>query len=54
MRVTFLVELNTRNSSKRCRKASLVEFLVFNSIRWKKSDPVDLENRVVHSLAYLV
>ena len=37
-------ELNTRNSTK-C--GGLVEFLVFNSIYWQKSDPPDAENRVV-------
>ena len=42
-------ELNTRNSTKRpplCGR--LVEFLVFNSINLKKSDPPDAENHVVY------
>ena len=39
-------ELNIKNSTRRrlCRR--LVEFLMFNSIYWKKSDPPSAENRV--------
>ena len=38
-------ELNTKNSTKRQLCFLLVEFLVFNSIHWKKSDPLNKEDR---------
>ena len=37
-------ELNTKNSTKRRRR--LVEFLMFNSVYWKKSAPSNGVNRV--------
>ena len=42
-------ELNIKNSTRRrlCRR--LVEFLMFNSIHWKKSDPACAEKRVNHN-----
>ena len=39
-------ELKTKNSTKRQLCCRLVEFLVFNLIHWKKSDPASAENRV--------
>ena len=37
-------ELNTKNSTKRQLCCRLVEFLVFNSIHQKKSDPLNMED----------
>ena len=38
-------ELNTKNSTKRQLCCRLVEFMVFNSIHWKKSDSPKTSNR---------
>ena len=43
-------ELNTKNSTKRQLCCRLVEFLVFNSIHWKKSDAFNKDERVEYDV----
>ena len=43
-------ELNTKNSTKRQFSCRLVEFLVFNSIHWKKGDAFNVGDRVEYAV----